>query len=121
MTMKKKLLIVDDEEILCNSLKTFLSIKGYEVVTALNGAEAFKLIEEFNPGFVLLDLCLPGEFSGLDILKKAKAARPDLKVVMITGSGRQDEIEKECSRLGAGRFLYKPLTADEMKNALDQV
>ena len=119
--MKRKLLIVDDEELMRKSLKTCLTIKGYEVETAQDSDEAFKLIEEFNPDIMLLDLYLQKGLSGIEILKRAKAMKPDLKVVMQTGFGEQKQIEQDCIRLGALKFLYKPMRANEITEELDKV
>lgn len=119
--MVRKLLIIDDEESLCSSLKTFLGIKGYEVNTAGSGTEGLKLLEDFKPGLLLLDLHLSEGLTGMDVLKKAKSIKPDLKVVILTGFGNNKEVTDECYRLGAAKFLSKPLTANEIKGALDAI
>lgn len=120
--MTKKLLIVDDEEIVCDSLKRCLAVLGgYEVTTATNSTGAFRLIEEFNPDILLLDLHLPQGLNGIQILERLRQTNPDLKVVMMTGFGEEENIADECLRLGAVKFLYKPLKVADIKRQLDQL
>lgn len=119
--MKRKLLIVDDEENLSSSLKVFLGIKGYEVVTAGNGSEGIKRLKDFDPELLLLDLHLTEGLSGMGVLRKAKSIKPDLKVIILTGFGEEEDIADECNNLGAVKFLCKPLTANEIKEALDAI
>ena len=66
-----KILVVDDEIEGCNALKEFLSLKEYEVVTALDGATVLEKIEQFKPHIVLLDILMPG-LGGLDVLLRIK-------------------------------------------------
>lgn len=120
--MKRKLLIVDDEESLSSSLAAFLNIKGYEVVTAANGDEGIEKIRDFNPELLLLDLHLSEGLTGIDVLKKAISIKPDLKAIILTGFGEEEkEVKDKCHRLGAVKFLPKPLTANEIKEALDAI
>ncbi len=119
--MARKLLIIDDEESLSRSLKAFLNIKGYDVAVANSGDEGIKQLSDFQPELLLLDLHLSGGMGGLDVLRKAKSIKPDLKIVVLTGFGEEEEIAKECYELGAVKFLCKPLTAKEIKEALDAI
>ena len=119
--VKRRLLIIDDEEGLRSSLKTFLSIKGYEAVAVGSGEEGIKQIEEFKPGLLLLDLHLSEGLTGVDVLRKVKFIDPDLKVVILTGFGDEDDVADECHGLGALKLLSKPLSANEIKKALDAI
>lgn len=119
--MKRKLLIIDDEESLSSSLKVFLSIKGYEVVTAGNGSEGIERVRDFDPELLLLDLHLAEGLSGMSVLRKAKSIKPNLNVIVLTGFGEEEEVAGECNKLGAVRFLCKPLTAYQIKEALDAI
>jgi len=119
--VKRRLLIIDDEEIIRNSLKAYLNSSGYEVAAAADSANAFKLIADFDPEILLLDLYFEEGLNGIEMLKIVKSMKPDLKVVMVTGFGEKKEIEEECFRLGAVRFLYKPLGGIDTKKQLDAV
>ena len=83
--------------------------------------EAFKRIEEFQPDIMLCDLYLQKGLSGIEILKKAKAMKPDIKVVMQTGFGEQKQIEHDCIRFGALKFLYKPMRPKEILEEIDKI
>ena len=84
--MYKTILVVDDEESICQSLKGILSDEGYEVLTAKSGEEALKMTEEEQPDLVLLDIWLPG-IDGIDVLKTVKQEYPQIQVIMMSGHG----------------------------------
>ena len=73
--MYKTILVVDDEESICQSLRGILSDEGYEVRTVGSSEDALKAIEEDVPDLVLLDIWLPG-MDGLEALKIIKAETP---------------------------------------------
>ena len=119
--MNKKLLIIDDEENLAKSLSVSFRIRGYEVSSALNSADGLKLVKDFNPDILLLDLHLSEGKTGLDVLREAKAIKPDLKVIILTGFGDEEGIEDECFRLGAVKFLPKAFTITKLIEEIDSV
>ena len=67
----EKILVVDDELEVCNALREFLSLKGYEVHTAQDGVTAISQVKEVKPHIVLLDMIMPG-MGGIDVLKEIK-------------------------------------------------
>ena len=82
--MKKvKVLVVDDEAIVRESLSDWLKEAGYQVFTAGNGYEALELIEKEKPSVMIADLVMPG-MDGIELMKKAKERQPGLEVVIIT-------------------------------------
>lgn len=82
-----RILIIDDEQDLLGELSEVLAENGYEVDTALNGHEALKKIEAFQPQIMLLDIAMP-EMDGLETLRRAKEVDPNLHVVMVRPSTR---------------------------------
>jgi len=105
--MAKKILIVEDEEVLLNLLKNKLSEAGYEVYSALDGQEGIKAIKEIVPDLVLLDLIMP-KMSGFELLEKMQeddSIKP-IPVVIISNSGQPVELEK-AKQLGARDWLIK--------------
>jgi PleD family two-component response regulator len=80
----KKILVVDDEENVCHSIKKVLSRKGYSVSQALNVEDAVNLIKEMTFDLVITDMMIPGT-SGLELLQIIRDHYPELEVVMITG------------------------------------
>jgi two-component system nitrogen regulation response regulator NtrX len=73
--MRKTILIVDDEASIRQSLGAILADEGYEILTAMSGEDALKVIEEELPNLVLLDIWLPG-MDGIETLKAIKAEHP---------------------------------------------
>jgi two-component system nitrogen regulation response regulator NtrX len=106
------ILIVDDEPSILQSFGGILTDEGFEVVTALNGYEALKIIETDAPDLVLLDIWMPG-IDGIETLKEIKKEYPALQVVMITGHGTI-ETAVTATKLGAFDFIEKPLNIEKV-------
>lgn len=119
--MRKTILIVDDEESICQSLGGVLADDGYEIVTAGSGEEALNVVDEEMLSLVLLDIWLPG-IDGIETLKIIKSEHPQLRVVMMSGHGTIETAVK-ATKLGAFDFIEKPLSLDKVllivKHALD--
>ena len=103
----KNLLIVEDEALLRESLRDWLTDLGYHVEVASHGDEGLKLIEEKDFDVALLDLRLPGK-DGLQVLREAKVRKPGLKGIVITANATV-ETAVSAMKLGAVDFLTKPL------------
>jgi two-component system nitrogen regulation response regulator NtrX len=110
--MGKAILIVDDEESICQTLGGILNDEGHEVVSAVSGEEALRLIEEDPPNLVLLDIWLPG-MDGIEVLKAIKAGYPRTQVVMMSGHGSIETAVK-ATKLGAFDFIEKPLSLEKV-------
>ena len=110
--MYKTILIVDDEESICQSLKGILVDEGYEVLIAGSGEEALKVIDGELPDLVLLDIWLPG-IDGIEALKIIKAEHPHIQVIMMSGHGTIETAVK-ATKLGAFDFIEKPLSLDKV-------
>ncbi|MCK4534659.1 MAG: sigma-54-dependent Fis family transcriptional regulator, partial [Syntrophobacterales bacterium] len=110
--MNETILVVDDEESICLSLKGILSDEGYEVLTVQSGEECLDIIEEELPSLVLLDIWLPG-IDGIETLKRIKSRYPKMQVIMISGHGSV-ESAVTTTKLGAFDFIEKPLSLDKI-------
>jgi len=110
--MFPSVLIVDDEPSILQSLSGLLADEGFEVLTALNGYEALKVISTDAPDLVLLDIWMPG-IDGIETLKEIKKDNPYIQVVIITGHGTI-ETAVEATKLGAFGFIEKPLSIDKV-------
>jgi DNA-binding NtrC family response regulator len=108
----KKILVVDDEENVCQSIKKVLSRKGYDVSQALTVDDAVKLIKEMTFDLVITDMMIPGT-SGLELLQIIRDHYPELEVIMITGYA-SIESAVSATKLGATAYLPKPFTPDEL-------
>ena len=108
----QRILIIDDEAAIRESLETLLSLEGYLVETATNGEEGLDRIQQNIYDLVLLDLALPGK-NGLEILQLIREFQPALPVIMITAYGKVDNIV-DAIRLGAQNFVQKPWDNDKL-------
>jgi two-component system nitrogen regulation response regulator NtrX len=106
------ILAVDDEVAILQSLSGILSDEGFEVLTASNGYEALKVIEEESPDLVLLDIWMPG-IDGIETLQEIKRTNPFLQVVIISGHGTIETAVK-ATKLGAYDFIEKPLSIEKV-------
>lgn len=105
--MAKKILLVEDEEIIIELLQKKLTKEGYEVSIARNGEEGLKLMREANPDIVLLDIIMP-KLGGFEVME-AMQKDPELKkipIIVISNSGQPVELDK-AQRLGARDWLIK--------------
>ncbi|MFH1383073.1 MAG: response regulator [Chloroflexota bacterium] len=111
-----KILIVEDETIMRESLRDWLSDGGYEVETAAEGDQALQTIGEKDFGLVILDLRLPGK-NGIEVLRQAKEKRPQLKGIIITAyPSVQTAIE--AIREGAVEYLPKPFDLNALEKLI---
>lgn len=111
-----KILIVDDDYLVCDSLKEMLTLEGYTVDTALDGASALAKVKQEPFNLVLSDIHMPG-LNGLDLLKELKGLDPDVFIVFITGHGHIDGAV-EAIRLGAYDYITKPIDDTRLKLTL---
>ncbi len=101
-----EILIIDDEAGIRESLETLLTIEGFAVTTAVDGAAGLDLLSRNHYDLLLLDLALPGE-SGIDLLPRIVEMHPALPVIMITAFGTVTNVV-DAIRAGAENFVQKP-------------
>jgi DNA-binding NtrC family response regulator len=116
--MKKKIqvLVVDDEPIVRESIRDWLKDAGYQVATAETGEEALEIVEKQDFSVMVLDLRLPGK-SGITVLKEVKAAKPQIKSIIITAYPSV-ETATEAMKLGAVDYLIKPIAPDNLEKLI---
>jgi two-component system alkaline phosphatase synthesis response regulator PhoP len=106
-----KILIVDDEASIVNSVRAYLEREGYAVYTAADGPAALKAARAFSPDLVILDVMLPG-MDGLEVLRRLRQDS-DVYVLMLTA--RADELDKIVGlTVGADDYLTKPFSPREL-------
>jgi DNA-binding NtrC family response regulator len=113
-----KILLVDDEEIVHQTLSPYLQDSGHEVNNIREGSKALKLIEARDYDLALIDMKMP-EMDGLSVLSKIGEIRPELSSVIITGHGNM-ELVIQALRLGAVDFLTKPIRLLELDAVLEK-
>lgn len=107
-----KIVFVEDEEDLNSLIKTYLEHEGYEVTSYLNGTDAIKDIDK-NPDLWILDIMLPGDISGYDIIKKIRE-KNDVVPVIFT-SARDEQLDKIIGlELGSDDYITKPYSPKEL-------
>jgi DNA-binding response OmpR family regulator len=115
-----KLLVVDDNVEMANLLKLYFSKKGYTVLVANTGEEAFKRIEE-NPDIdaMLLDVMLP-DFSGLDILEQVRGILKNAAIIMVTGVNDLQTVVN-AMKLGADDYVVKPFRLGDIESKIESI
>lgn len=113
-----KLLVVDDEPIICHSFRRVFATPGVEVVTAGTVAQGWKRFQDDEPDAIVLDLQLP-DGSGLDLFDRIRAADPRRPVIIITAHGTTDTAIEAMKR-GAFEYLLKPLDLEQTSRLLER-
>ncbi|MFB3884437.1 MAG: UDP-3-O-acyl-N-acetylglucosamine deacetylase [Thermodesulfobacteriota bacterium] len=108
--MDKKVLIVDDEERVLQSITGVLEDEGFRVATAKSGEEAIRVFQKEAPDVTLLDIWMPG-MDGIEVLRRLKWMVPDCQVIMISGHATISTA-MTAVKLGAFDFIEKPLSLD---------
>ncbi len=110
--MKRRLLLVEDDEVFLRPLHRTLELKGYEVLPVQSAEEALDALKSEDVDLVLTDRRLPG-MDGVELVRQIKSEHPDLAVVVMTAYG-SIESAVEAMRLGAEDYLVKPFEAAEL-------
>ncbi len=117
-----KILIVDDDKTTLKLLSLYMKSKGYSVVTAENGLNAFeKLAMERDVNFILTDLNMP-YMDGIEFIKNLKSDTNfnKIPVVMITTEADEEE-KRKAFEAGADDYLIKPTTAEQVSNSIKKI
>ena len=114
-----KLMVVDNEIDICNFVKSFFGMRGYEVLIPLNGDEALARLENDKPDLVILDVAMRTQREGIEYLSRIKKKAPNIKVIMVTGIEDDATIE-EARRLGADDYITKPLVLEYLETTVFQ-
>ena len=117
MSQIPKLMVVDNEIDICNFVKSFFEVRGFSVITALNGDEAMAKLAYEKPDLILLDVMMRRAKEGLEYLPRIKAALPSAKVIMVTGVEDSDSVE-EAKKMGAEDYITKPLILEYLENTV---
>jgi YesN/AraC family two-component response regulator len=116
--MKHKMLIVDDEKSIRESVKTIFS-EDFLVFTASEGKEAIEILKQERPVLVFLDITMPG-LSGLDVLALIKETNISATIWMLTGEDNIN-IALKTIQMGATGYLTKPFNVSEIRKIADNV
>ena len=101
------LLIIDDDDVVRESLAAYLEDSGFSVLQASNGQQGLQVFEQDRPDLVICDLRMP-QMGGLEMIRQVTERAPDLPVIVVSGAGVMNDAV-EALRLGAADYLIKPL------------
>ena len=113
MTTGSTILVIDDEDIICESCRKVLTKEGYTVEIARDGLSGLKKVRQLRPDLALVDLKMPG-MDGMEVLEKIKEIDPNIVTVVITGYATIESAVEAIKR-GAYDFIPKPFTPDELR------
>jgi two-component system NtrC family sensor kinase len=111
-----RILVIDDEQDICDVVTLALTDSGYAVATALDGEAGLARFREFEPHIVITDIRMP-RLDGLQVLERIKAATPNVEVIVVTAFGEM-ELAIRALQLDASDFITKPLGNDALLVAL---
>ena len=118
----RRVLLVDDESAVTDAAQEYLSAFGFEVDTAVEREEAEALLAKRVYGLLIADLRLTGIHGreGLELVRYVREHQPLCRVIVLTAHGSA-EIEREARRIGADRFLEKPLPLAQLRTAAEDL
>ncbi len=108
-----KILVVDDEKTITDTMALFLREENYRVNVAQSAPEAFELLSKESFDVLLLDIWMPGDYDGMGLMEKLEALTQAPAVIMMSGHGSID-IAVQATKMGAWDFLEKPLSMDHV-------
>ena len=124
---KKKILVVEDDEQIMDTLKEMLGMAGYEVAAAIDGFKGLKLFKEFRPDILISDIVMPDK-DGIEMVREIRKIDYSIKVIFITAWYQRDDISsrlnEELRKHPDYRLLKKPFKMDQLwkmvENYLDE-
>lgn len=123
--MKKRALIVDDDETIRTMVRAILEAEGYQVIAAADGAQGVSIVDKepapVNFDVIVLDVMMPG-MNGLDVLTRLKlhSRTRDIPVLMLTAEAKPEDVLKGYEQ-GAEVYITKPFTRQQLLWGLEQV
>lgn len=121
--MAKKILVIDDEELIIKSLSRLLEKSGYDTCVVKNGQDALIVSEEEDFDLIVADIRMPG-INGVETVKsiyeKAEGKGRRIPVIFITGYA-DGEVEKEAAALDPAAYIYKPFDIKELVDKVKEV
>ena len=113
MNSDKKILIVEDDELMIKILKFILNKEGYQLSIIKDGLSAIEQIPAINPDMVITDLLLPYK-SGLEVIRFVKEKFKKTPIIVLSSFGEEEHSVSEAFKLGADDFIAKPFNPNEL-------
>lgn len=116
-----KILIIDDDENIRDFLEDVLSMSGFEVATASDGAEGVKKAKELLPEILITDIVMP-EKEGIEVIMEIRKQHPEIKIIAMSGGTEHASLYLDMAeKLGARRILPKPFTHNDILLAVKEL
>ncbi len=115
----KHVLLVDDEEEICDFLKGFLEERNYQVDFVLSAEEALVFLDKKQPDLCVFDIKMPG-MNGIELLREVKQKWRDVKVIMLSAVDNEDMLQQAMS-LGVEQYLIKPLDLEQLHKTFQEI
>ncbi len=116
--LPSKVLLVDDEKELVQTLSERLISRDVGTYAVFDGKQALDLIDDDKPEIMVLDLRMPG-MDGIEVLRRSKQKNPEIEIIILTGHGTEDD-RKLCLELGAFAYLQKPVDLEDLSHTIQE-
>jgi two-component system, chemotaxis family, chemotaxis protein CheY len=118
----KRILVIDDEDMIRQLVKEMLEVEGYIVTTAANGKEGLQLYQRELPDLIITDIFMP-EMEGLETIRTLQRDSSKVKIIAISGGGERGMISflSHAKRFGALRTLQKPFSRQDLLTSVGEV
>ena len=119
--MSKRILIIDDDLAVRDTLIAILEDRGYEVITAVNGQQGLAVFRRELPDLLVTDIVMPVK-EGLQTIREIREERPDMKIIAISGGSRTERHDflEIARQLGAWDVIVKPFDAEDFVARVDR-
>ncbi|MBI4341294.1 MAG: response regulator [Candidatus Omnitrophica bacterium] len=108
----QRMLIVDDEQDICECLRQFFTSRGFSVASVFSGEEALERLAQESPDLILLDIKLPG-LSGIEVLRRMRSTHPHVRVIMVSALD-EHELREQAKHYGASAYITKPFDLSDL-------
>ncbi len=117
-----QILIIDDDKLLRDMLRTALELNGHDVVDASDGFAAIKQYVQKPADLIITDIIMPGK-DGIEIIFELHQANPEVKIIALSGGGRIEATSYlgMAEKFGASRTFIKPFDYDDLMNAIGEL
>ncbi len=120
MTDKKKILIIDDDPAILESVKAILEGNGYNTATALNGAEGLEAFKTYGPDLVLCDMMMEKIDEGINVARTIKETNKDIPVFLLSSIGDATAYNMPLNEIGFNGEFQKPVDFDVLLSVIDK-
>ena len=116
-----KILMIDDDEDLRETMKIILESNGYDTISAENGTKGLKLLKKEKPDLILLDVTMP-EIDGFQVLEKLKKDKNTVAIPVVMLTAREDvEYKRKAAQLFNEGYLTKPVEFSVLKSTIENI